>query len=93
MIKAGHSRPFEIEEIVICSYQFARNKADDVANTPWDLVVIDEAHRRDLKPAIGPAIRPATIRLRGLGAKDSNLEPQRLRHEVPAAFVAFFSKD
>lgn len=46
MIKLGHFRPFEIEDsIIICSYQFARNKASDVANTPWDLVVIDEAHR------------------------------------------------
>src|SRR5688572_10823970 len=46
MIKLAHFRPFEIEDsIVICSYQFARNKASDVAHTPWDLVVIDEAHR------------------------------------------------
>ena len=46
MTKLGHFRPFEINEsLVICSYQFARNKAADVANTPWDLVVIDEAHR------------------------------------------------
>jgi adenine-specific DNA-methyltransferase len=46
MTKLGHFRPFEVEEsLVICSYQFARNKATDVANTPWDLVVIDEAHR------------------------------------------------
>src|SRR5215211_3945862 len=46
MLRLGHSSPFEIEEaIVICSYQFARNKASDVAKTPWDLVVIDEAHR------------------------------------------------
>lgn len=46
MIKQAYFRPFEINEsIVICSYQFARNKAADVANTPWDLVVIDEAHR------------------------------------------------
>jgi ERCC4-related helicase len=45
-IKQGHFRPFEVDDsIVICSYQFARNKASDVANTPWDLVVIDEAHR------------------------------------------------
>ena len=44
-IRLGQFRPFECEEIVICSYQFARNKASDVANTPWDLVVIDEAHR------------------------------------------------
>jgi ERCC4-related helicase len=46
MIKLGHFRPFEIDDsIIICSYQFARNKASDVANTAWDLVVIDEAHR------------------------------------------------
>lgn len=45
-IKQGNFRPFEAKDfIVICSYQFARNKAADVANTPWDLVVIDEAHR------------------------------------------------
>jgi adenine-specific DNA-methyltransferase len=45
-IKLGKFRPFEADNtIVICSYQFARNKAADVATTPWDLVVIDEAHR------------------------------------------------
>jgi adenine-specific DNA-methyltransferase len=45
-IKTGNFKPFERQDaIVICSYQFARNKAADVANTPWDLVVIDEAHR------------------------------------------------
>jgi adenine-specific DNA-methyltransferase len=44
-IKQGNVRPFEAKEIVICSYQFARGKAADIANTTWDLVVIDEAHR------------------------------------------------
>lgn len=44
-IRQGNFRPFEAGEIVICSYQFACGKAADVANTPWDLVVIDEAHR------------------------------------------------
>jgi adenine-specific DNA-methyltransferase len=45
-VKVGNFRPFETTDaIVICSYQFARNKAADVANTPWDLVVMDEAHR------------------------------------------------
>jgi adenine-specific DNA-methyltransferase len=44
--RAGGERPLEPEgAITICSYQFARNKAADVARTPWDLVVIDEAHR------------------------------------------------
>ena len=45
-VKAGNFRPFDrTDSIVICSYQFARNKAADVHGTPWDLVVIDEAHR------------------------------------------------
>ncbi|VGO18537.1 SNF2-related protein [Pontiella sulfatireligans] len=46
-IKAGSANPFQPDEpnLVICSYHFARNKAEDVVATPWDLVVIDEAHR------------------------------------------------
>jgi ERCC4-related helicase len=44
-VRQGNFRPFEASEIVICSYQFACSKAADVANTTWDLVVIDEAHR------------------------------------------------
>lgn len=46
-VKKGHFQPFETikDAIVICSYQFARNKASDVQRTPWDLVVVDEAHR------------------------------------------------
>ncbi|MDP1557707.1 MAG: SNF2-related protein [Nitrosomonas sp.] len=44
-IKQDQFRPFEGPEIVICSYHFAKNKADDVQVVPWDLVVIDEAHR------------------------------------------------
>src|SRR6185503_15086095 len=43
--KQGEFRPFESPSIVICSYQFARNKASDVRALLWDLVVIDEAHR------------------------------------------------
>lgn len=46
-VKAGNPNPFVPTEpaLVICSYQFARNKADDLVAVPWDLVVIDEAHR------------------------------------------------
>ena len=45
-VKQGNFRPFETTEaIVICSYQFARSKATDVHATPWDIVIIDEAHR------------------------------------------------
>lgn len=44
-IKQGQFRPFESPETIICSYQFAKSKAADVHAIPWDLVVIDEAHR------------------------------------------------
>lgn len=45
-VKDGIDAPFaEGETIKICSYHFARNKAEDVSRIPWDLVVIDEAHR------------------------------------------------
>lgn len=45
-IKLGNFRPFDNQDaLVICSYQFACGKAADVHATPWDLVVIDEAHR------------------------------------------------
>jgi ERCC4-related helicase len=44
-IKSGQLNPFEQGEIVLCSYQFAKSKDAYVRQTPWDLVVIDEAHR------------------------------------------------
>jgi superfamily II DNA or RNA helicase len=44
-IRAGNLNPFDHEGLVICSYQFARSKEPYVRQTPWDLVVIDEAHR------------------------------------------------
>ncbi len=44
-IRKGNFKPFESGNIIICSYQFARGKAADIHAIPWDLVVIDEAHR------------------------------------------------
>jgi len=44
-IRAGNLNPFAQDAIVLCSYQFARSKEAYVRQTPWDLVVIDEAHR------------------------------------------------
>jgi ERCC4-related helicase len=44
--RSGHSNAFlQKDQIVICSYQFAAVKAAEVRSVPWDLVVIDEAHR------------------------------------------------
>lgn len=45
-VNSGNFSPFEPKDsIVICSFQFARAKAVDLHRVPWDLVVIDEAHR------------------------------------------------
>lgn len=43
--KDGANNPFESSTALICSYQFAAGKAKEVQSIPWDLVVIDEAHR------------------------------------------------
>ena len=41
-----HPAPFMAsQQVVICSYEFARRRSAEVAAVPWDLVIIDEAHR------------------------------------------------
>ena len=45
MKRAGERRPFEQNAMVVCSYQFAANKSEELMTTRWDLVVMDEAHR------------------------------------------------
>jgi superfamily II DNA or RNA helicase len=45
LVRAGNLNPFQQNAIILCSYQFARTKEAYVRQTPWDLVVIDEAHR------------------------------------------------
>src|SRR5690606_29285239 len=43
--KAGVINPFDnVDTIKVCSYQFARKKAEEIQLTSWDLVVLDEAH-------------------------------------------------
>ena len=44
-IRSGNLNPFQQDAIVLCSYQFARKQEPYLRQTPWDLVVIDEAHR------------------------------------------------
>ncbi len=44
-IRAGNLNPFQQDAVIICSYQFARKMEPYIRQTPWHLVVIDEAHR------------------------------------------------
>jgi superfamily II DNA or RNA helicase len=44
-VRSGNLNPFQQDAIILCSYQFAKTKEPYVRQTPWDLVVIDEAHR------------------------------------------------
>ncbi len=44
--KNGGGNPFDRKDkAIICSYNFAAAQAAAVAQVPWDMVVIDEAHR------------------------------------------------
>lgn len=46
LLKQARSNPFQgAAGPVICSYQFAKAKAEDIKAVAWDLVVLDEAHR------------------------------------------------
>ena len=56
-IKTGNLNPFDQKEIIICSYHFARAKDTYVRLLPWDLVIVDEAHR--LRNVYKPANRIA----------------------------------
>ena len=44
-VKRGNLNPFDQPKVILCSFQFARTKDAYVRQTPWDLVVVDEAHR------------------------------------------------
>jgi superfamily II DNA or RNA helicase len=44
-VRGAYHNVFDAPGIVISSIPFAANRARDLARIPWDLVVIDEAHR------------------------------------------------
>lgn len=49
-IDKGIDNPFALEAfgaaaIAICSYEFAARKENEIGRVPWDLVVLDEAHK------------------------------------------------
>lgn len=58
-VKNGCFNPFDTENIVICSLQFAKTKAAYIKRTAWDLVIVDEAHR--LRNVYKPQNRIANV--------------------------------
>ncbi|MEI7687480.1 MAG: DEAD/DEAH box helicase, partial [Planctomycetota bacterium] len=63
---AGTTNPFDYpDHIVLCSYQFAAAKRAEVASVPWDLAVIDEAHR--LRNVFRPSSKIARAIAESLG--------------------------
>jgi len=46
LVKEGLPNAFDQENrLVICSYHFASAKSSEISRVPWDVAVIDEAHR------------------------------------------------
>ncbi|MCG2740638.1 MAG: SNF2-related protein [Syntrophaceae bacterium] len=41
----GNPSPFSTDRILICSMHFASSRSTEIRAIPWDLVVIDEAHK------------------------------------------------
>ena len=66
-VKAGTHNPFDVPTsdpaVVVCSYQFAARRSAELSVVPWDLAILDEAHRlrNVFKPGakIAAAIRAA----------------------------------
>ncbi|MDX1905583.1 MAG: SNF2-related protein [Bacteroidia bacterium] len=69
--RRGNLRPFDSTNIVICSYQFAKSRENDVRHQVWDLVVIDEAHR--LRNVYKPSNKIANTLKSVLAGKDKLL--------------------
>lgn len=44
-VRSGNLNPFQRDAVVICSYQFTKKMEPYIRQTPWDLIIIDEAHR------------------------------------------------
>lgn len=44
-LKAGNPRPFDAKQVVVVSYHFANRYKEEIRSIPWDIVVIDEAHK------------------------------------------------
>lgn len=44
-VRQGKSNPFLQESVIITSFQFANRKQSEIRLVPWDMVVIDEAHK------------------------------------------------
>ncbi len=61
--RSSESNPFEAEDaIVIASYEFAASKQEFLAAVPWDLAVLDEAHKlRNLYKGKAAAKRAAAL--------------------------------
>jgi len=92
--KSGLSNPFDQPSgVLICSYQFAKTKADELRRVPWDLVVMDEAHRlRNVyKPSnvIGKALKEALANSDNTTTKSATETPVKdaIKEKVKAAII------
>jgi len=43
--RSGTPRPFDQKQVIVVSFHFANRYKEEIRSIPWDLVVIDEAHK------------------------------------------------
>lgn len=72
--KAGTQNPFDVPSsspaVIVCSYQFAAGRSAELSVVPWDLAILDEAHR--LRNVFKPGAKIAGV-IRGALANTPKL--------------------
>ena len=62
--RQGRANPFKDKSVIICSMHYAKRQSRNIREIPWDLIIIDEAHklRNAYRPSnkMGQEIRWAT---------------------------------
>lgn len=43
--RSGNPRPFDQKQVIVVSFHFANRYKEEIRSIPWDMVVIDEAHK------------------------------------------------
>lgn len=86
ILAAEYKNPFDTEaNIIICSYQFAKKQIAHIQRVPWDLVVMDEAHK--LRNVYKSSNKTATVLRDGLRhAKKLLLTATPLQNNIKELF-------
>lgn len=86
--KQGLAQPFLQDRIIIVSYHYASRLKDQIELVPWDLVVMDEAHRlRNAKTKVSQNLRQSLHSVRKLLLTATPLQNNIVELHTLASFI------